>query len=121
MDQRRPRTVGVRQRLFVAPQSGQGPHHRLHEHRVATAEPVDRLLDIAHPHDVLGETRELQEQGELDRTRILKFIDHQKIKFIPKGFAHLRVIRGALDFGAITPGRNTAYFPMIFGLAVVRY
>ena len=28
---------------------------------------------------------------------------------------------GALDFSAITPGRNTAYFPRIFESAAVRY
>ena len=45
------------------------------EFRVGTSKTIDGLFYIANPDDPLGALRELGEEGELDRTGVLKLID----------------------------------------------
>ena len=40
--------------------------------------PLDGLLDVAHPHRLLGQLHERKEERELDWARVLKFINQQQ-------------------------------------------
>ncbi len=68
---------------------------RIYQLWVAAAKRIDRLLHVADEDDPLRQMRELDEQRQLHRVRVLKLVHQQQFEFVFEALAHLRVVDGA--------------------------
>ena len=80
--------------IRCAARSFDGRQGRVHEPRISAAEAVYRLLLIADPDAFPGRLSQSQEQGQLDRVRILEFVNQHQVKLPGHAAENLLHVQG---------------------------
>ncbi|MNI25348.1 hypothetical protein D3C73_789930 [compost metagenome] len=109
--------VRIRQRrTHRAAPAFHGIEDLLNECRIRAAKAIDGLLGVAYPYRAFGQLRQLYEDGQLKRIRVLELVDQHEIEFTCERFTHQgAALQGSQQQDLLIRKVDHAKFPLGIG------